>query len=375
MRGTLRKKKLTTGRYSLYIDYYPPVWNPISKEYTRRELLNIYLQIDPETSLQKMQNALYMEIAEKIYIKRMKALMLDANGIFNKDALEADFFVYAQNFIKAKKINKIDITHYELAVKYLGKWIGEHCKFRHIDEVFLKRFKEFLLTTPSLKSKFQKLSQNSAASYYDKLSSIVHEAFLDKYLPEDFTLRVDRIGNVDTFHPIPDDDELGILLQNPCDDNLVFRSCMFALLTGFRFSAIEILRWPHLHYSPPLDAWYFYIIDPKPGRTFKHYVSKQAVELLGERKDTDELIFESLDYHRTRYVLKRWFASVGMEDKAKFHNWRRMYATKLIEEGEDLYVVSKMLNHKFVQTTQLYAQVPDKNKVKASRKADTRHLN
>src|ERR1700754_4516656 len=121
MRGTLRQKELKTGRYSLYIYYYPPVWNPIKKEYTRREFLKLYLHVNPTTSLQILENNLYTEIAEKIYIKRMKGLMLDVNGIFNQDALEGDFFEYAKNFIAGKQREKIDTVHYETAMKYVKK--------------------------------------------------------------------------------------------------------------------------------------------------------------------------------------------------------------------------------------------------------------
>jgi len=375
MRGTLRKKQLKSGKLSLYIDYYPPVWNPHKKQYTRREFLNLHIHANPVTSLEVQENKLYLDIAEKIYLKRMKALMLDANGIYNKDALEADFFIYAQNFIRGKQKEKIDANHYETAVKYLKRWVGDHLKFRHIDERFLEKFKEYLLTTYSLKSKSAKLDQNSAASYYDKFAAIVQKAFLDNYLPEDYTLKVKRISNVDTFRQIIDDDELRLLLESPVDDDTVFRSSIFALLTGFRFSAIRILKWNDFHYSKTLDAWYVYIIDPKPERSFKHYISKQAMAILGERKDGDGLVFPDLNYHRVRSKLKEWFASVGLQDKAKFHNWRHKYATDLIEKGEDIYIVSKMLNHRHVKTTQIYAKVPDTSRAKAAGKAIIHHLN
>jgi hypothetical protein len=35
----------------------------------------------------------------------MKALMLDADGLYNKDALGADFFVYALHYIQKKQKN------------------------------------------------------------------------------------------------------------------------------------------------------------------------------------------------------------------------------------------------------------------------------
>lgn len=368
MRGKIRKKLLKSGKYSLYIDYYPPVWNPQKQVYTRREYLNLHLYAKPVTSLEKKENLLYQEIAEKIFIKRMKALMLDPNGLFNKDVLDADFFTYALNFIRNKQREKVDTAHYETAIKYLKRWIGEHFKFRDIDDRLLQKFKEYLLTAPSLKSKHLKLVQNSAASYYDKFALIVHQAFLDRYLPEDYTIRVPRINNVDTFREIIDDNELRLLLENPVDDPLVFKSSIFALLTGCRFSAIKILRWDDFHYSNILKTWYIYFIDPKPERCFKHYISQEAVNILGEMKQGDELVFPGLIYSRTRAKLKEWFNSVGLKDKAKFHNWRHKYATTLIENGEDIYIVSKMLNHKHVKTTQIYAQVPDANRAKAATK-------
>ncbi|WP_366206348.1 phage integrase SAM-like domain-containing protein [Flavihumibacter sp. CACIAM 22H1] len=58
----------------------------------------------------------------------------------------------------------MDTTHYETAIKYLKRWVGQHCKFRDIDDRLLQKFKDYLLTTPSLKSVHQKLVQNTAAS-------------------------------------------------------------------------------------------------------------------------------------------------------------------------------------------------------------------
>lgn len=287
----------------MYIDYFPPVWNPQKKVYTRREFLNLHLHNNPVTSLEKKENLLYQEIAEKIFIKRMKTLMLDANGLFNKDALEGDFFTYALNFIRNKQKEQVDTTHYETAIKYLKRWVGEHSRFRDIDDRLLQKFKEHLLSTTSLKSKHLKLVQNSAASYYDKFALIVHQAFLDRYLPEDYTIRVPRISNVDTFRQIIDDEEMQLLLKNPVDDPLVFKSSMFALLTGCRFSAIKILRWDDFHYSNILKCWYVYFNDPKPERCFKHFISQEAVDILGEIKSGGELVFLGLSNSRTRTEL------------------------------------------------------------------------
>lgn len=369
MRGTLRTKRIAKGKLdSLYIDYYPKVWNPIKKIYTRREFLKLHLFVNPQNDRERAMNEVTQEIADKIFVKRMNALMLDANGIFNKDALEGDFYLFAKKYIHTKSEESSGTEHYELAVKYLKKFTGEHLKFRHIDEIFIQRFKDFLLTTGSFKNN-EKLAQNSAASYFDKFITMVEEAFLQRYIPEDYSLRVKRISNVQTHFELLEDDELQLLLDNPCKNDLVFKSSMFALLTGLRFSAVKILRWNNLHWSEQLQSWYLRIVDPKPDRDFTHYISSQAVDILGSPPtDLNTPIFPKLNYSTVRYHLQMWFASLGFGDKAKFHNWRRLYATKLVEAGEEIYTVSRMVNHKNVKTTEGYTQFRAKSRVQASKK-------
>lgn len=39
---TLRKKVVSNGRLSLYLDFYPPIVNPETNLYTRGEFLKLY---------------------------------------------------------------------------------------------------------------------------------------------------------------------------------------------------------------------------------------------------------------------------------------------------------------------------------------------
>ncbi len=75
----MRAKKLASGKLLLYMDNYPPVWNPQKKVLTTREHLKLYLYSQPGTDLEKKENELSREMAEKIFLKRMKAFMLDEN--------------------------------------------------------------------------------------------------------------------------------------------------------------------------------------------------------------------------------------------------------------------------------------------------------
>ncbi|HUS02480.1 MAG TPA: site-specific integrase [Chitinophagaceae bacterium] len=322
MRGKIRKRLLSTGKLSLFIDYYPPVWNVQRKCYTRSEFLKLHLHADPKTAFEKKQNDLNTEIAEKIFLKRMKSLMLEENNLFNKDVMEGDFFEFAKAYLKQKEKEGKDIEHYKSALKYLKRYAGDQIKFRIIDEFFLEKFKNYLLTTSSLRSSKKMLDTNSASSYYDKFCNIIEKAFIENYFQTNPTLKVERISNVEVIRQYLTEEEIEKLKQTKVEDDTVYRASLFAILTGLRFGAIKLLRWSDLEYSKNLSCWYFYFIDPKPQRSVKHFISQQAIDLLGEKKANSEFI--------------------------------------LVSKGEDIYIISKMLNHKHVKTTQLYSKVPDK---------------
>ena len=64
--------------------------------------------------------------------------------------------------------------------------------------------------------------------------------------------------------------------------------------------------------------------------------------------------------------------AAGIEKHITFHCFRYTNATLLLNNGTDIYTVSKMLTHKNVSTTQIYTEVIDDTKRKA---AESIHIN
>ena len=97
------------------------------------------------------------------------------------------------------------------------------------------------------------------------------------------------------------------------------------------------------------------------------YISKQARELLGERDMKNPRVFVNLSYgSATNTELLRWCMKAGITKHITFHCGRHTAATLLLENGADLYTVMKILGHKDIRTTQIYAKIVDKKLKEAS---------
>ena len=63
--------------------------------------------------------------------------------------------------------------------------------------------------------------------------------------------------------------------------------------------------------------------------------------------------------------LKKMIERAGIDKPITFHCSRHTFATLDLAYGADLYTVSKLLGHKRVTTTQVYAKIVDESKRKA----------
>ena len=94
---------------------------------------------------------------------------------------------------------------------------------------------------------------------------------------------------------------------------------------------------------------------------------KQARELLGEIGLAEERVFKGLKYSAWHNLkLQQWVMRGGISKTITFHCARHTYATLQLTNGTDIYTVSKLLGHRELKTTQVYAQIIDQKKVEAA---------
>lgn len=140
------------------------------------------------------------------------------------------------------------------------------------------------------------------------------------------------------------------------------QAALFSALTGLRFSDIEKLTWSEVQHSRA-EGYYLQFRQQKTQGVELLPISEEAVMLLGERGAPDTQVFEDLTYSaQNNTLLRDWVRAAGITKYITFHCFRHTYATLQLSHGTDIYTVSKLLGHRELKTTQIYAKVIDRSK-------------
>lgn len=370
---TLRKKKISKGRKSLYLDFYPAIPHPETGEPTRREFLKLYIFEKPKNPIDKQHNTDTLKIAESIRQKRENFLnkpeiysQYEKEQLRLKELGEKNFVEYFRELANKRKASNHD--NWISALNYLETFTDGLLKFSDLNEKWCNDFKDYLLTTKSNKSSKTTLSQNSAVSYFNKVKAALKQAYKDGILQTDLNSRVKPIKAADTKREYLTIEELNKLVKTPCNNDLLKRAALFSALTGLRFSDIQKLVWGELEYIEGQGYFIKFQQKKTKGREVLP-ISEQAYNLLGEQGEPTANVFEGLKYsaYHNKHLFQ-WIGAAGITKDITFHCFRHTFATLQLFNGTDIYTVSKMLGHKDLKTTQVYAKIVDEAKRKAADK-------
>lgn len=370
---SLRKKAISKNRQSLYLDFYPPITNFQTGQPTRREFLGIYIYDKPKSPVERQHNKETLLLAEQIKQKREN--LLNKPEVYSNYELEQlkikeigdrNFIEYFQSLTNKRKASNHD--NWLSAFRYLKTYTNGYLRFADLNEKFCNDFKEYLQNVKSNKSDKVNLSQNSAASYFIKFKVALKQAFKDGLLQFDLNAKIEPIKQLETQRDYLTIEELNRLIKTDCSNPLLKRAALFSALTGLRFSDIQKLVWGEIQFD--LERGYsIQFTQQKTKGAEVLPISEQAYQLLGEPQESTEKVFKGLYYsaYENKY-LYQWIEAAGITKDISFHNFRHTFATLQLSKGTDIYTVGKMLGHKTVKTTQIYAKIVDENKRKAADK-------
>jgi integrase len=369
----LREKKISGNRQSLYLDFYPAIPHPETGEPTRREFLGLYIFDKAKNPIDKQGNKETLQLAEQIRQKRENHLNkpeiytgYEKEQLKIKEQGEKNFVEYFKSLADKRKASNYD--NWVSAYNYLKTFTKGNLKFANLNEKFCNEFKEYLLTTKSNKSNKVTLAQNSAVSYFNKLKATLKQAYKDGYLPSDLNGKIQPIKQAETQRNFLTIEELNSLIKTECNNPLLKRAALFSSLTGLRFSDIKNLVWGELEYIEG-NGYFIQFKQQKTKGVEMMPISAQAFSLMGERKEPTDKVFEGLTYsaYENKHLAK-WIGLAGITKDITFHCFRHTYATLQLSKGTDIYTVSKMLGHRELKTTQIYAKIIDQTKREAANK-------
>jgi integrase len=352
----LRQSRLKNGGYSLYLDIY---WNG-KRSY---DFLKLYLN-PPTDDLTVMENKTTLELAKQIKYKRILELQtgLYGSAVVKPRPKFRDFFAE----LASEKIRfDSNAGNWASAFKHLLIFIGDENPTLHeIDDIWLEEFRGYLLQVDNLTGK-PKLSSNTASSYFNKIRAALTTAFERRMIERNPANLARAIRAESAMREFLTLNEVKQLIATPCDPAILKDAFLFCVLTGLRWSDIAHITWDEVK-GNELDGWYLHFKQRKTKNYHVLPITPQANELLGDRSESDQLIFRRLRYSsKTALDLCRWAISAGIQKKITFHSARHTHATLLLSKGVDIYTVSKLLGHKHVTSTERYAHMTDAKKAEA----------
>lgn len=347
----LREKNISKGRKSLYLDFYPAIRNPNTGKDSRREFLGLYVFQKPKNASERQHNKDVRNLAQSICNQRFSEIQ---NGIygFRSDAKKRKSFIdFFESLVKQKYTSKGNYDNWLSSFRYFSEYFNHNLTMGELSENLLDEFRQHLLILP--------LAQNTKLTYFNKVRAAVKQAFRKGLIPENYAQRVDGIKEAETKREFLTIEELQKVAKTECEKPIIKRAFLFSAFTGLRFSDIEKLKWKDLQFSEDL-GYFIRVRQKKTQSEITLQIPKPALLQIEnfENQNPNQKIFKGLKYSAWNNLkLKEWIMRAGIIKNITFHCARHSFATNQLAKKTDMATVSKMLGHKDIRTTMIYAKV------------------
>lgn len=353
---TLRQRLLNSGKITLYLDFYPPFKDPVTKKDIRHEYLGIYLVKNPKFAIEKEANKEKLHQAEAIRSQRELSIIRGQYEFLDKLTPKMDFLAYFRKKLESKDQKWIRVYD------HFSNYCKGSCRIGDLTVPFCEGFREYLLNAKQLRDEEKDLSQNSAAGYWSTFRGCLKIAYHERLLKENLNDYLEPIAAVSGRREFLTLEEVRMLADTPCDVPDLKNASLFSCLTGLRISDILALTWSNIVKAQD-GGWCIRIRTEKTDTEATLPLTDEAYQLCGE--PSTGLVFKNLRRYYTHAPLKEWVKSAGITKHITFHCFRHTFATLQVNEGTDIYTVSHLLTHANVGTTQIYADIVDKSKREA----------
>ncbi len=340
----IRERKRTNGRVYFFLD--------ISRNGERRqEATGLYYTLNAKNK---------REIRQKAEEKRYERERELESGYFGTSKMDIDLIRYFEDHNKSKGFDKTN-NPYECSLKKLKDFVA-HKQFNTTfdrlenNSKFFQEFADYLIS--NLKS------QNSAWTYFVKLKAVLNNAVRERIIIHSPARNI-RIKWREVEKIYLTIEELELLANTQCRYNLIKLAFLYSCFTGLRLSDIRKLQWKDVKQdSNGITILHFR--QKKTGGVEYFPLNSTAINLMNatiEKPNVfphpESIIFPLPYISKIGRALNSWIKKAKINKHITFHSGRHTYAVNSITSGVDIFTVSKLLGHRDLKTTLVYAKIVD----------------
>lgn len=361
----IREKRLNDGNVSLYLDMY-------YRGERRKEGLKLYL-VPEVNAAARQQNENTRKLAEQI--KAQRILDIQQRGLVNWEDVKkskmtpsawveeytAEECGLSPASMRSKRNAQARVEEYLL---YIGK---PDFALADVDKDFCKGFIAFLKTCTFNNGK-KTLSSTTCRIFMNRLAAALNKAIREGLIdrnPFKLLETKEKLQKQNAIREFLTIEELRTLIATPCRYEIVKKAFLFSCFTGLRYSDMLTLKWSEMHKAADGKTLYIEHEQVKTKNRVTIPLSDEARKWLPRRTKDIDTVFHQLRITSTtvEVVLDEWMQEAGIQKHITYHCSRHTAATLLLTLGADLYTVSKILGHKSIRMTEIYAKIVDKKKI------------
>ena len=373
---TLRSRPGIHGRRSIYLDIY-------ENGARSREFLKMYIY-PVKSPVDKVANSTTWDMAEAIARERAQNIVKGKAGVVEKKS-KVSLLAWVQSCAdelrkkaiasgraecnSARQLEKCSL-HIE---NYIRKRYGKAViTLGMVDRDFCTGYGEYLRTAKGRKNKHtapKPLSPSTRYIYFKLFSTVLNKAAEAALIPANPMNSLNRsqiLGKTSISERVYlTSEELQKLAATDCRRKDVRDGFLFSCMCGLRWSDVNALKWENIKRQG--QSLWLEMRMTKTQQMLYLPLSREAVAFMPEQNEAPASahVFTLPTLDCAEKVIEQWAKAAGIDKHITFHCARHTFATLLLTMGGDLYTTSKLLGHKNIATTQVYAKIVDEKKTKA----------
>ena len=287
-------------------------------------------------------------------------VLTDYNKQYNRDLnCNKDFYESFRAYYESIKSRISNETYkgYLAEISKLKKF-RNRIAFKDIDQQFIIEYENYMLKTLNNK-------HNTVNKTFRRLKAFLNNARIMGLIHRDPFLGYRMLHSPTTREALllKDFKKLERLQTKPLKDNQrnVLNAFLFACYTGLRFIDVKSLT------KKNIVNGILVIKTSKTGTVVRIPLSKKAASFIIPKNGN---LFRLYKNTKTNKCLQQLMKLARITKKVTFHIARHTFATLSLNLGIPMEVLSGLLGHTNIKTTQIYAKILDKTKINMIKKWD-----